>query len=173
MAQDDQSVETVVVTGSRIPQTGLYSTSPVTTLGQQDIKLTGTANLETTLRSLPSVVADTDNQFTNNGSGGLSLVDLRGLGNVRTLILVDGKRLMPSDTSADVDISVIPPDLVDHVEVLTGGASAIYGSDAVAGVVNFMLRRDFEGAEVDAQYGQTNSNDGQTTDVTGIRGFNS
>ncbi|MGN6516334.1 MAG: TonB-dependent receptor domain-containing protein [Rhizomicrobium sp.] len=172
MAQD-QSVETVVVTGSRIPQTGLYSTSPVTSLGQQDMKLTGTSNLETVLRSLPAVVADTDNQFTNNGSGGLSLVDLRGLGNIRTLVLVDGKRLMPSDTTANVDISVIPPDLVDHVEVLTGGASAIYGSDAVAGVVNFILRKDFEGAEVDAQYGQTNSNDGQTTDVTGILGFNS
>ncbi|MGN6517356.1 MAG: TonB-dependent receptor domain-containing protein [Rhizomicrobium sp.] len=172
MAQD-QSVETVVVTGSRIPQTGLYSTSPVTSLGQQDIKLTGSTNMETALRSLPAVVADTDNQFTNNGSGGLSLVDLRGLGNVRTLVLVDGKRLMPSDQAQEVDISVIPPDLVDHVEVLTGGASAIYGSDAVAGVVNFILRKNFEGAEVDAQYGQTNDNDGQTTDVTGILGFNS
>lgn len=172
MAQD-QSVETVVVTGSRIPQAGLYSTSPVTSVGQQEIKLTGATNLETALRSLPSTVADTDNQFTNNGSGGLSLVDLRGLGNVRTLVLVDGKRLMPSDTAQDVDISVLPPDLIDHVEVLTGGASAVYGSDAVAGVVNFILRKDFEGAEVDAQYGQTDSNDGGTTDVTGILGVNS
>lgn len=171
MAQD--TTETVVVTGSRIPQQGLYSTSPVTSVGQQEMKLQGTTNIETILRALPAAEADTDNATTDNGSGGLATVDLRGLGANRTLVLVDGKRLMPSDTGGDVDLSQIPPALVDHVEVLTGGASAVYGSDAIAGVVNIILKKDFEGAMMDAQYSLTDHSDGQTTDLTGVLGFSS
>jgi iron complex outermembrane receptor protein len=148
----DQSVETVVVTGSRIPQQGLYSSSPVTAVSQQEIKLEGTTNVETLLNNLPSVFAgfgETD----SNGSTGTATVDLRGLGSARTLVLVDGSRLMPGDPSTPVaDLNDIPAALVDHVEVLTGGASAVYGSDALAGVVNFIMRKDFEGVELDGQY---------------------
>src|ERR1700742_344501 len=173
LAQDQQSVETVVVTGSRIPQTGLYSTSPVTAIGQQEFKLQGSTNVETLLRNLPATVADGDNQTTNNGSGGQETIDLRGLGPVRTLILVDGKRLVPSTGAGSIDLSIIPAAMVDHVEVLTGGSSAVYGADAVAGVINLILRKDFQGMEVDGQYSTTRYGDGQTTDVNLLMGMNS
>lgn len=172
-AAQGQNVETVVVTGSRIPQQGLYSSSPVTTVGAQDLKLQGATNIGQVMADLPSVVSDGDGQFVNNGSGGISTVDLRGLGNVRTLLLVDGKRLVPSDQFGDVDLNQIPPMLIDHIEVLTGGASAVYGSDAVAGVVNLILRKDFEGLEADVQYKQTDHNDGQTFDGSLMMGVNS
>jgi iron complex outermembrane receptor protein len=149
-AQD--TTETVVVTGSRIPQTGLYSSSPVTAIGQQEIKLEGTTNVETLLNNLPSNFADFG-QAESNGSFGTATVDLRDLGDKRTLVLIDGKRLMPGDPALPVaDLNQIPATLVDHVEVMTGGASAVYGSDAIAGVVNFIMRKDFEGIEFDGQY---------------------
>lgn len=148
----EQSVETVVVTGSRIPQTGLYASSPVTAVGQQELKLEGTTSVETLLNNLPGVFAEFG-QDVSNGSTGTATVNLRGLGSQRTLVLVNGTRLMPGDPSLPVaDLNQIPAALVDHVEVLTGGASAVYGSDAEAGVVNFVMRKDFEGVEVDGQY---------------------
>src|ERR1700761_8026608 len=122
MAQDQ--VETVVVTGSRIPQTGLYSSSPVTAVGQQEFKMSGTTNVADLLNQLPSVTVDQSGAF-DNGASGTATVDLRGLGANRTLVLVDGTRLMPGDALDPVaDLNVIPTTLVDHVEVLTGGASA-------------------------------------------------
>jgi outer membrane receptor protein involved in Fe transport len=149
-AQDQ--VETVVVTGSRIPQTGLYSASPVTAVGQQEVKLQGTTNVETLINNLPQAFADMTDT-ASNGATGTATVDLRGLGTQRTLVLVNGTRLMPGDPRDPVaDLNVIPAALVDHVEVLTGGASAVYGSDALAGVVNFIMRKDFEGIELDGQY---------------------
>src|SRR6201995_417745 len=173
VAQDQQSVETVVCTGSRIPQTGLYSTSPVTAIGQQEFKLQGSTNVETLLRNLPATVADGDNQTANNGSGGEETIDLRDLGNTRTLVLVDGKRLVPADVLQNVDLSIIPAAMVDHVEVLTGGSSAVYGADAVAGVINLILRKDFQGMEGAGQYNATRYGDGQTSDVNLIMGMNS
>ncbi len=159
-AQDSSSVETVVVTGSRIPQQGLYSSSPVTAVGQQELKLEGTTNVATLLNNLPSVVSGQES-FTGNASTGTATVDLRGLGAVRTLVLIDGKRMAPGDPVVPTaDLNQIPAALVDHVEVLTGGASAVYGSDAVAGVVNFILRKDFEGVELDGQFsGNQHNND--------------
>ena len=149
----DQSTETVVVTGSRIPQQGLYAPSPVTAVGQQEMKFEGTTGVETLLNNLPSVFAD-QTSGVSNGSTGTANVNLRGLGAVRTLVLVNGTRLMPGDPTTPVaDLNQIPAALVDHVEVLTGGASAVYGSDALAGVVNFVMRKDFEGIEFDGQYG--------------------
>ena len=148
----DQSTETVVVTGSRIPQQGLYAPSPVTAVGQQEMKFEGTTGVETLLNNLPSVFAD-QTSGVSNGATGTATVNLRGLGAVRTLVLVNGTRLMPGDPITPVaDLNQIPAALVDHVEVLTGGASAVYGSDALAGVVNFVMRKDFEGIEVDGQY---------------------
>src|SRR5271168_5012932 len=149
----DQSTETVVVTGSRIPQQGLYAPSPVTAIGQQEMKFEGTTGVETLLNNLPSVFAD-QTSGVSNGSSGTATVDLRGWGAVRTLVLVNGTRLMPGDPKPPVaDLKEIPASLVDHVEVLSGGASAVYGSDALAGVVNFVMRKDFEGIELDGQYG--------------------
>ena len=156
MAQD-QAVETVVVTGSRIPQQGIYSSSPVTAVGQQEMKLEGTNDVSTLLNNLPSVFADFGNTQAN-GASGTATVNLRNLGSARTLVLVDGKRLMPGDPLLPVaDLNNIPAALVDHVEVLTGGASAVYGSDAEAGVVNFIMRKDFQGVEIDGQYSVNNA----------------
>jgi iron complex outermembrane recepter protein len=152
LAQDQGATETVVVTGSRIPQQGLYASSPVTSVGQGEIKLEGTTDIETLLDNLPSVFVS-QNSTSNNGSSGTSTINLRDLGAARTLVLIDGTRLMPGDpTLPAADVNTIPTALVDHVEVLTGGASAVYGSDAVAGVVNFIMRKDFEGVELDGQY---------------------
>jgi len=146
------NVETVVVTGSRIPQTGLYSASPVTAVGQQEMKFEGTTDMSTLINNLPEAFADQNSTVTNGGTGTAN-ADLRGLGSRRTLVLVNGTRLMPGDPAVPVaDLDTIPAALVDHVEVLTGGASAVYGSDALAGVVNFIMRKDFEGIEVDGQY---------------------
>ena len=168
------SVETVVVTGSRIPQQGLYSSSPVTAVGQQEIQLEGTTSVETLISRLPSAVTD-QNNFQANGATGIATVNLRGLGSARTLVLIDGKRLMPGDPVDPVpDLNNIPAALVDHVEVLTGGASSTYGSDAVAGVVNFIMRKDFEGIELDGEYSideDSNSHYPNFSAATASQGF--
>ena len=147
------STPDVVVTGSRIPQPNLTSVSPVTSVGQTELKLEGTQNLVDLIDNLPQAFGDFGT-FESNGSTGTSTIDLRGLGNKRTLVLVNGVRLQPGDpTSAAVaaDIDMIPPALVDRVEVLTGGASAVYGSDAVAGVVNFIMKTHFQGLQIDEE----------------------
>jgi iron complex outermembrane recepter protein len=159
-AMAQEQVETVVVTGSRIPQVGVYSSSPVTAVTSQEIKYEGTTNVETLLNNLPSAFADFGS-YESNGSPGTATVNLRNLGSSRTLVLIDGKRLMPGDPSLpSPDLNQVPAALVDHVEVVTGGASAVYGSDAVAGVVNFVMRKDFEGVEFDGQWtGYQHDND--------------
>ena len=141
-----------MVTGSRIPSKNLTSVSPVTTVSNLDVKLQGTTNVEDLINNLPQAFADFG-QFESNGASGTATVDLRGLGNTRTLVLVDGKRLQPGDPLLPVaDINMIPPALIDHVDVLTGGASAVYGSDAVAGVVNFIMKHNYEGLQVDGEF---------------------
>lgn len=152
-ARADTATETVVVTGSRIPQQGgLTASSPLTSVGQQELKFEGTTNVESLLNNLPSVFSGQQN-FSGNASSGTATVDLRGLGPQRTLVLIDGLRLTPGDPVVPVpDLNTIPAALVERVDVLTGGASAVYGSDAVAGVVNFIMRKDFQGVEFDGQY---------------------
>src|SRR5579864_186076 len=167
------TVETVVVTGSRIPQVGLTATSPVTSLGAKDIKLDGANSIGNLLSTLPSVVNDGDGQTVNNGSVGVATIDLRNLGTKRTLVLVDGKRLVAADASLDVDTNQIPATMIDRIEVLTGGASAVYGSDAVAGVVNIILKKDFQGIEADSQASLTDHGDGLTHDSSMILGVSS
>ncbi|HSM97042.1 MAG TPA: TonB-dependent receptor [Rhizomicrobium sp.] len=179
MAQDE-AVETVVVTGSRIPQTGLYSTSPVTVVGSQDVQLQGAVNAESLLNQLPQNIGGVTSGFDISASGTAS-VNLRNLGSARTLVLVDGKRYVPATINgagilgAGVDLDAIPTAMIDHVEVVTGGASAVYGSDAIAGVVNILLKKDFEGAEITGTYSAypDYNMDGQTADVNGILGFSS
>lgn len=148
-AQTNQSIETIVVTGSRLPQQNLYSSRPLTAISPQEIKFEGTADLATLLNNLPEAFAD-QSSTVSSGARGIAAVDLRGLGAKRTLVTIDGSRLMPGDPIDPVaDINDIPAALVDHIEVLTGGASTVYGSDAMAGVVNFIMRKDFEGIELD------------------------
>lgn len=149
-AQD--KVEKVVVTGSRIPQKGLTASSPVSTITNTEQRLQGTTSSEELLNSLPQVLANQGAEVSN-GSSGTATVDLRGIGPQRTLILINGRRLNPaSSTQPTADLNNIPIAMVERVEVLTGGASAVYGADAVAGVVNFIYRKNFEGVEVGAQY---------------------
>jgi outer membrane receptor protein involved in Fe transport len=144
---------TIVVTGSRIASPNLTSTAPITNLTSEDIKLQGTTKTEDLLNSLPQVFAAQSSTLAN-GATGTATVDLRGLGASRTLVLVNGRRLMPGDvTSSAADLNFMPASLVKRVDVLTGGASATYGADAVAGVVNFVLDTEFTGLRVDANYG--------------------
>ena len=105
-------------------------------------------------------------------SGGQSYSDLRGLGPNRSLVLLDGRRLMPSSPDGSIDLNTIPTAMIDTVEVITGGASATYGSDAIAGVVNFKLRQRFSGVELSAQQGGTFRGDGATNQISGIAGGN-
>ncbi len=161
------AVKEVVVTGSRIPQPGLTSSTPLTVVNDQEIKLQGTTNVEDLLNSLPQSVA-AQTSTASNGASGTATANLRGLGSTRTLVLVDGRRLMPGDPSLpSADLNVIPAQLVDRVEVTTGGASAIYGSDAVAGVVNFVMKHDFQGVRLDAEGGFYQTGNGG--DPGGIR----
>jgi len=148
----DAPVQEVVVTGSRIPQPNLTSVSPITAVNSQEIKLEGATRVEDLLNSLPQVFADQGSSITN-GATGTATVNLRGLGSSRTLVLIDGRRLLPGDPLDPApDLNNIPAQLVDRVELDTGGASAVYGSDAVAGVVNFIMKKNFTGVQVDAQY---------------------
>ncbi len=151
--KDSTTVGEVVVTGSRIPHPNLTSVSPLTTVGAQDIKLQGVQNVEDLINSLPQAFADFG-AMESNGATGTATVNLRNLGDKRTLVLVDGKRLQPGDPLLPVaDLNFIPSALVDRVDIVTGGASAVYGSDAVAGVVNFIMKKNFEGLRIDVQYG--------------------
>lgn len=155
MAQDapSQDLDDVIVTGSRIPQTNLVTTSPVTQVTGEDIDVAGVTRVEDLISQLPQAFA-AQNSTVSNGSSGTATVSLRNLGSSRTLVLIDGRRMgygSPNDDAAD--LNQIPEQLVERVEVLTGGASAVYGSDAVAGVVNFIMKKDFEGLQIDAQYG--------------------
>jgi iron complex outermembrane receptor protein len=143
----------VVVTGSRLRTPNETSISPITTVSAADVQATGLTRVEDILNNLPMVFAGM-NSTTSNGADGTAVVDLRGLGNQRTLVLVDGRRLGPgtADGRNYSDINQIPAALIERVDIETGGASAVYGADAVAGVVNFILNTHFEGVKIDAGY---------------------
>ncbi len=155
-------VEEIVVTGSRIAAPNLVTNSPVTQVTNEEITLQGTVRVEDMLRTLPQIY---QNQGTgqSNGATGTATLNLRNLGDERTLVLVDGRRLpagSPISGGIGADINQIPAALIERIEVLTGGASATYGSDAVAGVVNFIMKDDFQGIQLDAQFsGYNHSND--------------
>ena len=149
----DQPVETVVVTGSLIPTPNATSNSPIQTVGAEQIDLSGHPNVEQILNSLPQVVPGLG-MTSNNPGGGEAVVDLRGLSPNRNLVLVDGRRAMPTQLTGEVDVNTIPAALIDHVDIVTGGGSATYGSDAISGVVNFVLKKDFEGFQANARYGE-------------------
>lgn len=144
-AQDEDEI---VVSGSRIKRGDLEAPSPVASVTSEQLVLTNTVNTEEFLDSLPQVVPSFDSTSNNPGTG-TATVSLRGLGTNRTLVLVDGLRFVGSGAGGPVDLNNIPASLVDRVDVVTGGASAVYGSDAVAGVVNFILKNDFEGVQLD------------------------
>ncbi|HEY3888490.1 MAG TPA: TonB-dependent receptor plug domain-containing protein, partial [Caulobacteraceae bacterium] len=147
----------VIVTGSRIPRPNLSEPMPVAVISPQIIQNSGTPDLGQILAELPSMgVQGTARANANSfgNLGGLSFADLRNLGVSRTLVLVDGQRHVSADPSSlAVDLGSIPPALVERIEVVTGGTSAIYGSDAIAGVVNIIMKKKFVGVEGEEQYG--------------------
>jgi len=142
----------IVVTGSRIRSANLEATTPVTQVTAEDVVTQGVTRIEDLVNQLPQAFA-AQNVTVANGATGTATLNLRGLGSPRTLVLVDGRRLPYGGvTNSAADINQIPTQMIERVDILTGGASAVYGSDAVAGVVNFIMKKDFEGVEISSQY---------------------
>lgn len=172
-AQEQTSLSTVTVTGSRIAAPNAVSTSPITVLSEQYISQTGKTDISDVITQLPQNFNNSLGQDLGNGTsglttaGGVATADLRGLGPNRTLVLVDGRRLGQGSPytfiqSPAPDLDQIPAGLVERVEVVTGGASAAYGSDAIAGVINFIMKKNFEGVQVDGQWDEYWHNNGDT-----------
>jgi len=174
LAQEgEEQIEEVVVTGSRLLRNrDLVAVSPVQTVDTEQIQFSGNVTLEDTINEFPQLNPDNTGTVNQSGGTGVLTADLRGLGAVRTLVLVDGRRFVPGDVTGLVDLATIPDMLVERVEIMTGGASAVYGSDAIAGAVNFILRDDFEGAQARYQYGQTGESDGENAKIDVLFGVN-
>jgi len=172
-AQDEESVEEVVVTGSRIVRKDLQAASPVTVLNAEEVANTGVTRIEDLVTSLPQAFA-AQNSTVANGASGTATVNLRHLGASRTLVLINGRRTAAGDPfTPAADLNFIPTALIQRVDVLTGGASSVYGADAVAGVVNFILDTDFEGIKLNAQYSfyQHNNNNSLVQGINADKGF--
>jgi outer membrane receptor protein involved in Fe transport len=176
-ADDSLAEETVVVTGTRVRAPGLTAPQPVTSIGGDALRYSGQTNIIEVLDKLPALVGSID-QFQStqfftgaNGTEGLNLLNLRNLGVTRTLVLVNGRRHVGSSTgNTAVDINTIPTALIERVDILTGGASSVYGADAVTGVVNFIMKRDFEGQQFEAEYGISGRGDADTYRLSATAG---
>ncbi|MFZ9347183.1 MAG: TonB-dependent receptor plug domain-containing protein, partial [Arenimonas sp.] len=164
-----KTLDRVEVTGSRIKRVDAETTQPVAVVTRADIEKSGLTNVFDILNNITSSDGSGLSTTTTqtNGSDGSQNISLRGLGSDRTLVLVDGKRWI-TDIDGSVDLSTIPVAIIERIDVLKDGASAVYGSDAIAGVVNIITRKNFEGAQVGVSYGQTQKGDGaqRATDVT-------
>ncbi|TDI72938.1 MAG: TonB-dependent receptor [Bacteroidetes bacterium] len=165
-------IEEIVVTGSRLRRSDLSAPSPTVVVTEQDVRLSGRGTLEGLLNELPQLNADNTSSTANISQAGLHTADLRSLGPERTLVLVNGKRFVPANESGLVDLSRIPDALIERIEIITGGASAVYGSDAIAGAINFILRDDFEGVDLRYNYGASTKDDGQTNTLSLTFGTN-
>ena len=165
-ASADPSMEELIVTGSRVRRVDAESASPILTIDAAAIEKSGVTSVGDLLQRLPTVSGAAVNPAVNNGGGfGEANVELRGLDAKRTLVLLNGRRIGLVGASDATDINLIPVNLIERVDVLKEGAGAIYGSDAIAGVVNFITRKDVDGAELSATYGETGERDGQTQSV--------
>ncbi|KQO13060.1 TonB-dependent receptor [Sphingomonas sp. Leaf242] len=167
---DSGANQSIVVTGSRIQRPNTTSAAPITSVTSQDIRAQAAVNVEDVLNRLPQVAPDSQQTYAD--SDGRQRIKLRSLGFERTLVLIDGKRI---GTQNGQDVGIIPATLLERVDVLTGGASSVYGSDAVAGVVNFILKKDFEGIQLDGNYNFYNHNNKDTvvSPLARAAGFNS
>jgi outer membrane receptor protein involved in Fe transport len=173
--QGAQGLEEIIITGTRIQKANLVTSSPVATIDAAQMEFTGVTRVEDVMSSIPQVALDQDSGQSIE-SNGTATLQLRNLGSSRTLVLMDGKRLpisSPSSSESAADINFIPMALLERVDVLTGGASSTYGSDAVAGVVNFVMVKDFEGVKVDYQAsGYRHDNSGNlVADASIAKGF--
>jgi outer membrane receptor protein involved in Fe transport len=169
LAQDaDEPLEEITVTGTRIATQDYSSASPISTVDAELFSQTGAPTIETVLNTLPQFVPAVTSTSNNPSNGGQANVELRGLGPTRTLVLLDGRRIAPSNSTGVVDLNLIPASVIENVEIITGGASAVYGSEAIAGVVNIKTRQ-FTGLELTGGYGETSESDGQRANF-GITG---
>jgi len=174
----DKSLEEVTVTGSRITKRDLTAPSPVMTVGAENFENNATISVESVINKLPQFVPGRsqfqagDIQSSASNTPGASTLNLRGMGSNRNLVLINGKRPQPSNATLAVDINTIPSSMIQDVEIITGGASAVYGADAMAGVVNFKLKHDFQGMEIDVQTGQTGDGDGAENKASIVVGAN-
>ena len=168
---------TITVTGTRIRRPNLDSPLPVTSVGGQEFFQTGNVSIGDKLAEVPSIRSSFTQANSTRGLGisGINLLDLRGLGILRTLVLVNGRRHVGGDvllTGVSVDVNTIPTDLIERVDVVTGGNSAVYGSDAIAGVVNFVLKQDYDGIMLRGQGGQSKYGDADAYFISGLFGKN-
>jgi len=161
--EKEKEVEVINITGSRIPRTEVAATSPVTSIGEEQIQLDRAVTVDDIIFKLPQAPSSGAN------SGSSSVIDLRSLGQNRTLVLINGTRAVPFGFRNSVDVNAIPAGLIKQVDVLTGGAAAVYGADAVAGVVNFIMDDNFEGVEISTGY-ELPSDGGETFNVDAIFG---
>jgi iron complex outermembrane receptor protein len=165
--------EDIVVTGSRIARRDYASNTPIVTLSQEALDTTSSFALETKLQQLPQFAGSASSQFSAGYlNSGVATLNLRNLGDNRNLVLIDGRRAQPSTSSFAIDINTIPSALVENVEVISGGASAVYGADAVSGVVNFRLKQKYQGFHVGAQYGISELGDNRVADLEALIGTN-
>jgi len=155
----DDSIEEIIVTGSRIARRDNFSNSPIYTFDDLEIAISGTNEIYRLLNELPQIDPGA-NAGANNEPFGSARVNLRSLGDARTLVLLNGRRFAQNGIFGSVDLNALPPVLIDRVEVISGGASAVYGSDAVAGAINFILKNDFDGFESSFQYDVSQEGDG-------------
>jgi len=166
-SSSDAELESIVVTGSRIARRDFESNTPIVTISQDQLQISSSTQLGSVLQQLPQFTSETNTSIsTGPGGGGLATADLRGLGAERTLVLLDGHRIVPQDGFGHVDLNLFPQSLIGNVEVITGGASAVYGADAVAGVVNILLKKDLDGLMLQADGGATQRGDSGTSDFT-------
>ena len=170
-AAEEEAASEIIVTGSLITNPNLERSAPVNVTTSEEIELLQSNLAEEILREIPGVVASIGSAV-NNGNGGASYVNLRGIGSNRNVVLLDGDRIVPADFAGRVDLNNIPLALVERVDVLTGGASTTYGADAVGGVVNFILKNDFSGLEVQASEQLTEQGDGNVFRVDATIGAN-
>ncbi|HEY3516538.1 MAG TPA: TonB-dependent receptor plug domain-containing protein, partial [Gammaproteobacteria bacterium] len=179
-SQEGPSLEEITVTGSRIVRRDLEASSPLMTIDTQRLDQSSTISVETILNQMPQFTP-AQSQFSAVGeiqtsptvSLGIGTGNLRGVGTNRTLVLVDGKRGQPVNASLVVDLNTIPSAAIARVETITGGASAVYGADAMAGVVNFVLKDDFEGVSMNMQTAMSEAGDGEDTVFSALVGMNS
>ena len=174
-AEEEGTSKPILVTGSRIARPTLQSAVPLTSVTVEDLTGTGEVSLGDALNDLPSLRStfSSGNSSRFIGTAGLSLLDLRGLGTARTLVLINGRRHITSTPGSEgFDINTIPTDLIDRIDIVTGGNSAIYGSDAVAGVVNFIMKRDYDGIATRAQAGVSSRGDRGTYFASILAGQN-
>ena len=153
LAASPALAQDIIVTGTRITQPELTSATPVISLNARDPAVSVEVNIEAVLAQLPLFGVGSDASTNPLGGGGYASINLRGLGEQRNLVLLDDRRLPMANARGVVDINAIPAIALDRVEITTGGGSAVYGSDAISGVVNFRLRDHFEGVELSGQYG--------------------